>query len=110
MEAIIKSFLGVFFIALITAVGISLLSASIYSRKMNSFATDIEKRVENSFFAPDVISSLQEAAKENGCTLKIESGVSSGDGRKYGRMTLEYPYEIKILGIKKTEKIERDLS
>lgn len=109
MESVIKSFLGVFFIMLVTVLGISLMSTAIFSRKMNSFASDIEYRVENSHFADGVINELKNEAKANDCTLTIEKNTSSGDGRIYGKMTLEYPYEIKILGIDKTKKIERDL-
>lgn len=109
MESVIKSFLGVFFIILITAIGVSLMSTAVYSRKMNSFASDTEYRIENSHFADGVIESTKKDAENLGCTLSVEKDVSSGDGRAYGRMVIEYPYVIKLLGIKKTKRIERDL-
>lgn len=109
MESIIKSFLGVFFILLVSSLGISLMSASIFSREVNSFASDSEYRIENSHFSNSVIEELKSEAEKRNCTLTVEKNVSDGDGRTYGRMTLEYPYEIKILGINTTKKIERDL-
>lgn len=109
MESIIKSALGVFFIMLISTLGISLMSAAIFSRNINSFASDSEYRIENSHFSDSVIENLKKEAEAKHCKLIVEKNISSGDGRAYGRMTLEYPYEIKLLGINTTKKIVRDL-
>lgn len=113
MDIIIKSFIGTFFLMLISVVSISFLGIDITVNTAERYARDVEKRIEFSSLSPEVIEACVNEARERGYGLYVkirETGGDNGEIRSYGRMELSYNIRADILAIDTVLTIKNDLS
>lgn len=113
MDIIIKSFIGTFFLMLISVVSISFLGIGITVNTAERYARDVEKRIEYSSLSPDVIEACVDEARERGYGLYVKVRETTGDNgeiRSYGRMELSYSIRADILSINSVITIKNDLS
>lgn len=97
MDTVIKSFVGTFFILLLTALGLSILQAGTMSRSADRYADSVKSRIECSGFSPRVIADCVDEAEEKGYLLKVTVSPKGGDGRQYGHMSLYYNAPVAFL-------------
>ncbi len=83
MKEIIESFVGVFFLMLLSFMGISIVAASMDVNNATSYETAIVTQIEESDFAPGVINSLGAEAVNAGYTLKIRTFDKEGNTKDY---------------------------
>lgn len=104
METVIKSFTGIFFLVVLTCLGVSIIGSSIRSTKASEALLSYVSRIENSNYSREVIESCQSDAKEqfgeNGQeALEVVSVPQKGHSYpSYGRATLNYTYRIPLIG------------
>lgn len=113
MDIIIKSFIGTFFLMLISVVSISFLGIELTVNTAERYARDIEKRIEFSDLSPDVIESCVDEAKARGYGLYVrikDTTGGEGERKSYGRMELSYRIRADILAIDSVRIIKNDLS
>ena len=110
MEVIIKSFIGIFCLMLLTVTGVGITATSVSARNANAFLTASAERIEAAHFAKDVIETCQEDAKEMGYDLNVDV-YRPGESKQaaYGRMVLTYDYGISFFGLENTRRIAVDL-
>lgn len=95
MEVIIKSFIGIFCLMLLTVTGIGITATSVSARNANAFLTASAERIEAAHFAEDVIEACQADAREMDYDLSVEVYRPGGSKQAaYGSMTLTYDYGI----------------
>ena len=110
MEVIIKSFIGVFCLMLLTVTGIGITSTSVSARNANAFLTASAERIETAHFAEDVIEACQADAREMDYDLSVEVYRPGGSKQAaYGSMTLTYDYGISFFDLENTRRIAVDL-
>ncbi len=113
MDIIIKSFIGTFFLMLISVVSISFMGIELTVNTAERYARDVEKRIEYSALSPDVIEACVDEARERGYGLYVkvrETAGENGETRSYGRMELSYNIRADILSINSVLTIKNDLS
>ena len=113
MDIIIKSFIGTFFLLLISMVSISFLGIELTVSTAERYARDVEKRIEYSSLSPDVIEACVNEARERGYGLYVkikETTNDTGERKGYGRMELSYNVKADILSIDFDLTIKNDLS
>lgn len=104
METVIKGFTGIFFLVLLTCIGISIIGSSIRSTKASEALLSYVSRIENSNYSQDVIDSCRADARkqfgEDGQeALEVVSVAQRGHSYpSYGRATLNYTYRIPMIG------------
>ena len=110
MDQLTKGFLSFFLILILMYLGIGLVTSSIDSRNADSFLEDSVQKMEASNYASNVISSVKSDAQSLGYKLDVESSSQKGDSsRTYTQATLEFNYRMPLIGIDKTQYINRDL-
>ena len=78
MPAIIKSFLGIFFFALVVFLGAGILNYQVQVDRASGYKHDVIQELQNSNFAPSVMNAcIQAGAKQN---YNVSIDVSAGDG------------------------------
>ena len=99
MEQIIKAFIGIFFLLILTFGGIGITSAAIDASNAEEFVADAAQIVEASNFSPAVMENLKEVAKEYGyIDLNFQETDVDGDGETdLVSLDLTYRYSIKLL-------------
>lgn len=104
METVIKSFTGIFFLVVLTCLGVSIIGSSIRSTKASEALLSYVSRIENSNYADDVIDSCRSDAQkqfgeEGQEALEVVSMAQEGHSYpSYGRATLNYTYRIPLIG------------
>lgn len=98
MDTIIKSFTGLFFLLLLTALGLSLSSAAAASRAADRYAASVKSRIEAAHLADDVIRECAEEAEGRGYFLEVFVTGRSPDGRRYGVLSLHYNAPVAFFG------------
>jgi len=113
LDIIIKSFIGTFFLMLISIVSISFLGVGLTVNTAERYARDIEKRIEHSSLSPDVIEACVDEAKARGYSLYVkirEIEGEDGERKSYGRMELSYSIRADVLSLDSVLTIKNDLS
>lgn len=80
MPAIIKSFMGIFFFAMIVFLGIGILNYQTDVSRAENYQRDVLQELQNSDFSPSVMNACIQAGAENNYEVSID--VSSGDGTR----------------------------
>lgn len=111
MEQIIKAYIGIFFVVLISVLGIGLIYTSIVSRNANNIANDYVSKIKNSNLSQSVIDTcIKEINDSDSVYDKLEVNViSDKDNKKSGNLIFTYDYRIPILGLDSKKKIVRYL-
>ncbi len=78
MPTVIKSFMGIFFFALIVFLGAGILNYQADVNRASGYKQDIIQELQNSNFAPSVMNACIQAGTEQNYNVSID--VSSGDG------------------------------
>ena len=110
MEVIIKSFIGVFCLMLLTVTGIGITATSVSARNANAFLTASAERISAAIFEEFVIEACQAVELEMDYDICVD--VSRPGGSKqaaYGSMTLTYDYGISFFDLENTRRIAVDL-
>lgn len=113
MDIIIKSFIGTFFLMLISITSISFIGIEVTVNTAERYARDIEKRIEYSDLDSEVIEACVNEARDRGYGLFVKiRETSDGDGeiKRYGRMEFTYTVKADILSIDSEIVIKNDLS
>lgn len=90
MDTMIKSFTGLFFLLMLTALGLSLSASAAASRAADRYAATIKSRIEAAHLSPDVIRECAEEAESRGYFLEVAVSGQAADGRRYGVLELHY--------------------
>lgn len=104
METVIKSFTGIFFLVVLTCMGVSIIGSSIRSTKADEALLSYVSRIENSNYSQEVIDSCkadarQQFGEESTDALEVVSVSQKGHSYpSYGRATLNYTYRIPLIG------------
>jgi hypothetical protein len=110
MDSVIKGFLGLFLILVMALLGFSVLSASIDARNADSFVADCVEKMEASNLASGVVQACVEDAADSGYRMTVDVVQAPGTNRAaYGMVTLEYEYQIPLLGTSQTHSICADV-
>lgn len=110
MEAILKSFFGIFFILLLASVGVGLISSSIDARNADLYLANCVTQIQNSNFASSVISECKRNALEEGYVLTVNTASSANDTtKKYARLDLKYNYSIPVIGLERKHTLTADI-
>lgn len=110
MENVIKAFLGVFFLVLLSITGMGILSASIDSRAAEDAMSRYCESIESSCFDPKVIKACCDDAAASSRTLKVEVRSRAGEEiPSYGWAILTYDYKVPALGLCRKTVIRSDL-
>lgn len=110
MDTIIKVFAGLFMTLFLTFTGTGLIASSLNAGKAERFAADSAIRIGNSNYSYSVIEDCRKDAEKSGYTLDIKLQKREGSSRtEYGSLTLAYPYNIPIIGVKETHFVEEDI-
>lgn len=110
MDNLIKGFLGVFFLLLISFLGLSLVHASMNARDADTFLSASAKQISNSNYAPTVIETCKEEARQKGYRLSMETVQPKDRDRPvYGKLKLRYDFTVPILSFREERVIEEDL-
>ena len=96
MESVIKAYMGLFFILMLAALGVGILSASIDARNADSFAANCVTKIENSNYALPVIEACRQDALSNGYGFEIETFDSAGVVTT-GLLTVDYEFSVPML-------------
>jgi hypothetical protein len=113
LDIIIKSFIGIFFLMLISMVSISFLGIGVTMNTAERYARDVEKRIEYSSLSSEVIEACVDEAKDRGYGLYVkvrETAGDEGETKRYGRMELTYRIRAAILSLDSVIVIKNDLS
>lgn len=99
MEQIVKAFIGIFFLLIVTFGGIGVTSAAIDASNAEEFVADAAQIIEASNFSPAVMENLKKVAKEYGyLDLTYQETDVDGDGvTDIVSLDLSYDYSIKLL-------------
>lgn len=104
METVFKSFAGVFFLLLLTALGVSLIASSIQANNADRALLAYVERIENSNYSEEVIDACKADATAqfgNGRDDMLTVVTGTQNGKKhisYGRATLNYSFRIPVIG------------
>lgn len=112
MENIIKAFTSVFFTLLLVCTGFSIITAVNNGRNADSFLADSVAKIENSNYAPAVISACQDDAANHvpAYTLDVDVAECVNDStKKYGSATLTYEFKIPFIGYSVEKKNYSDI-
>lgn len=110
MEVIIKAFSSIFFLLLLAALGLGLISCTVTGRNADAFAADAASRIEAHNYSPAAIAAAQEEAKERGYELSVE--VLKPDAAVYptgARLALSYDAGVPVIGAKQELHVYTDL-
>ncbi len=107
MEEIIKSYLSIFFIALLTLLGICMIYNALIVRQANLFFASCRSRIEASNMAESVIADCIAEAEEFYPAMTFMR-YGSGD-YSYGRLDLEYRLSLPILNLNSTHHITSEI-
>ncbi len=110
MEVIIKSFIGIFCLMLLTVTGIGITATSVSARNANAFLTASAERIEAAHFAKNVIEACQADAEEMDYGLSVEV-YRPGESKQaaYGSLALTYAYGIPFFNLENSRTIQADL-
>ena len=108
MESIIKSFMGIFFMMLLTFLGLGLLSAAIDTRNAELYASNVAQMIRCGNYAEDLVTLCEEEAKADGYIVDARVYRSEDGYRKYGVLTLDYEYEIPFLRLMEAKTIQME--
>ena len=78
MPTVIKSFMGIFFFALIVFLGAGILNYQADVNRASGYKQDVIQELQNSNFAPSVMNACIQAGAEQNYNVSID--VSAGDG------------------------------
>lgn len=110
MDSVIKAFMGVFFSLLLVMLGYGVLSAAMDARNASAFANGCVQKIESSDYAPSVIESCKNDAKELGYDLSVSMYPGSNGKRiQYGNLQLKYDFSVPFLAVIQKHLIEVDL-
>ncbi len=98
MDSIFKSFLGVFFLVILSCTGIGLLEASIEARGADSYLSRVVSQVEAGHYSEQVIKAAKSDARARGYELEIELD-ENDRGECCGIARLTYVYRVPLLGL-----------
>lgn len=111
METVIKGFMGIFLLILLTCTAVSVIASSIQSTNASEALLSYVNRIENSNYADDVIDACKsDAAKQFGedeaDALEITRYTQAGRSNvSYGKATLNYTYRIPMIGYTRNHSI-----
>lgn len=121
MDTVIKGFLGMFILVLITYTAVGTISAELDASAARSYMDDAKKEVAESNLSSSVIDAVGNQASANGYKMKVSTygdmgikTVEYGSGRSIGNTSgvesveiqMIYQYKIPLLGVK-NEHVER---
>lgn len=106
MDTIVKSFTGLFFLLMLTALGLSLSSSAAASRAADRYASTCKSRIEAAHLAEDVIRECAAEAETKGYLLEVAVTGRAADGRKYGVLELYYNAPVTFFGNGSADAVE----
>lgn len=99
MKNAIETMIGIIMITVMTVVGTSLITASLNTVNAQNYHASVIQEIEASNYAPAVIESCKEKAKDNKFK-KLEIDVKkTTEGKSYAKVVLEYSYSIPIMNM-----------
>lgn len=109
MDTVLKAFMGIFLLLLLTAISVGLIGATIKADEADYFFSETAKKISVSHFSDEVIMECKDNAKEKGYQLTVKTFDVNGSGKKVGKGSLLYEFCVPILGIKKQYRIESNI-
>lgn len=110
MEQIVKGFLSAFLILILVYLGMGLVLSSIDTKNADTFMENSVSKIEASNFAPEVLDGVKKDASELGYDLEFKSEMQNGDSQTaYTLATLKFDYRMPLIGLNKTQTINRDI-
>ena len=106
--------MGMFFIMLLTCLGIGLIEASVEAREADRFVTNAVARIEAGDYSEKVIDAVRDEARQKsekqGRKFDFDVTIVQNDNREtYGTATLIYEYRLAIIGMRQTHTITADI-
>ncbi|MBR1630023.1 MAG: hypothetical protein IJ679_12295 [Lachnospiraceae bacterium] len=108
MDSIFKSFLGVFFLLVLSCTGIGLVEASIDARSADSYLSSVVSQIESGHYSTSVVSACKKDAESRGYELNVDIQENTL-GECFGTAELTYVYQVSFLGLKQTHIATADI-
>jgi hypothetical protein len=105
MGQITKGMLGIFFLFLVTVVGLGINMAQVETSAAQRYYSDTVAEIKNSNFNTKVMDACKEQAANNGYSLAIRPINDSENNVNMAEVTLQYPYRIGIFALDQTKQI-----
>lgn len=113
MAVIIKSFMGIFFFALIVFLGAGILNYQTEVDRASGYKQDVIQELQNSNFAPSVLNACIQAGTEQNYNVSIDVSNEDGSHHTYTKhapaadladvvtayVTVEYTSRLPFLGV-----------
>lgn len=113
MPAILKSFMGIFFFALVLFTGIGILNFQADVSRAKNYQRDVLKELQDSDFAPSVLNACLKDGASRNYSVRIDVSSSDGGRRIYtdgcpafdtadvaaAYVTVEYKSRLPFLGV-----------
>ena len=113
MSTIIKSFMGIFFFALIVFLGAGILNYQADVNRASGYKRDVIQEIQNSNFAPSVMNACIRAGTEQNYEIRIDVSAADGTHDTYTKnalaakasdvvaayVTVEYTSRLPFLGV-----------
>lgn len=107
MENVVKAFLGLFFTVIIVFLGVTLIAASIDSRKAENFLESKCMEMKSSNYSTAIVNESKNEAIENDYELEVE--IYGKKPNQYGRCKLKYISTNPILKFKNENNLIKDI-
>lgn len=104
MKIIFESYVSIFIICMCAVLCACLISADMDVANARDAYTTYMCQLQDSNFAPAVVSACREDAEMRGYKIEIET-YDDGTGNRSGRINLSYTYTIKIIGYSTTRYV-----
>lgn len=88
MSVIVKSFLGIFFFALIVFLGIGIVSYQTDISRAQDYKQNMVEELQNSDFSPSVVNACIAEGAKQGYEVRVDVSRSDGSSHSYTKETL----------------------
>ena len=105
MKGALETMFGILVIAFMAVLGTSYITAALNTQRAQNFHSAVISEVEASDFSNEVITDLNQKAKDNGYTSLAVDVNTAKTGKEYAKVTLSYKYSIPLLSVDKTNEI-----
>ena len=110
MDSVFQSFLGIFFLVILLILGMGVIASSIDSTAAERALSDYSRRIEDSYFDPDVMECCRQDAADHDRQLEIKTYRREGESEdSYGWARLTYEISIPVIGYTDTRSLVTDL-
>lgn len=102
MEQVIKVFMAVFSIIMLSMIGLGVISSMITIHEAVTFKSDVIKEIENSNYSETVITKCKEQAVSQGFELEVNVMQYDADNKyTMAEVIVKYNFTVPILSIEK---------